>query len=48
MADFAGIAGRVDFLANADAAETLRTSMQVFQFGFHLRQTFDDRPQMHP
>ncbi|WP_227451278.1 MULTISPECIES: hypothetical protein [Pseudomonas] len=47
MADLAGIAGSVDLLAHANAAETVRAAIQVFELGFHFRQALDNRPQLH-
>jgi len=47
VADLAGIAGGVDLLTHANAAEAFGTPVKVFKLGFHFYQALYDRPQLH-
>ena len=47
VADLAGVAGRIDLLADADPAEALGAAVEVLELGLHLGQAFDDRSQLH-
>lgn len=47
MTDLAGVAGGIHLLAHADPAEAFGTPVEVFELGFHFRQTLDNRRQLH-
>ncbi|MCY1562512.1 hypothetical protein D9M68_999200 [compost metagenome] len=46
VTDLAGVAGGVDFLANADSAQAVGAPVKVLQLCLHLGQTLDDRAEL--